>query len=295
MQWRKPLEVVFLTNFSDACFRSIPWVAQMADDLSVDLTILHAYDSATSRRADVEASLHSFFPEADYYSRTTRVAMPGSPLEGLEKLSQSQGIDLVICPASDALGWPRLGHRSLRARIIHEKGLPVWTIGRHADVTKLKRPVKNVACWLDFGPQPPVHLNLATEYASAVGARLHLLHALPEMEEGLILPFDGNRPLHEDGVRRAFVSLLDHTPVNPEIHIAARDGRSERAKLIERCDADLLFAAADNFPLTDWIRSDIDRVDRYACPTICTSTQAPAREWRLLPGPVYSNYKARTA
>ncbi|MEQ1949070.1 MAG: universal stress protein [Bryobacteraceae bacterium] len=289
MQWRKPLEVVFLTNFSDACFRAIPWVAQLADDLSIGLTIAHAYDPQVARRAEVEALLSSFFPEADHFARTSRVAMPGDPVNLLRKLEETRDVDLVICPASDALGMPRLGHRSLRASILHDCGFPVWTIGRHTDTVKLKQPVKNVACWVEAGHQAPVHLKLAVAYATALEAQLHVLHLVPEIHEGLMaLPTIEDRPLHEDGARRAVEDLVPRSTQSLHVHVASGNGVRSQSKLLKQCNADVAFASVERFALTDWIRSDIDRVDRHACPTICVSSRAASREWNLLPGPAYA-------
>ncbi|MEQ1886462.1 MAG: universal stress protein, partial [Bryobacteraceae bacterium] len=286
MQWRKPLGVVFLTNFSDACFRAIPWVAQMADDVTIHLTIAHSYDPQTTRRADVEGMLSSFFPEADHFSCTSRVAMPGDPLNLLRKLEESMDVDLVICPASDDLGMPRIGHRSLRARILHECGFPLWTIGRHAEAARLKEPVKNVACWVDADQQTPVHLKLAMAYAAALDAQLHVLHLVPEIHEGSIaLPTLEERPLHEDGARRVIEGLVARAPKPPQVHVASGSGSRTRKKLVKECGADLVFATIDRFSLTDWIRSDIDRVDRHHTPTVCVSSLAASREWNLLPGP----------
>ena len=55
MNWSAPLEVVFLTNFSDTCFRVIPSIAQMVDDLSIHLTILHSFEPGKRNRSEAEA------------------------------------------------------------------------------------------------------------------------------------------------------------------------------------------------------------------------------------------------
>ena len=48
-----PLDILFLTNFSDHCFRVIPSIAQMADSLPVRLTLMHAYDhTCTTARSE---------------------------------------------------------------------------------------------------------------------------------------------------------------------------------------------------------------------------------------------------
>ena len=62
MSRRRPLEAVFLTRCSVPCFQVTPAVAQLADDLDLRLTLLHAFDPERERRRDVETRLRSFFP-----------------------------------------------------------------------------------------------------------------------------------------------------------------------------------------------------------------------------------------
>src|SRR5215475_13894553 len=129
MQNSRPLEIVFLTNFADYSYRCIPAVAQMADDFAVRLTIVHALCGGPdpSNEAEACAQLESFFPEADLYGECRRVLMHGHPIEVIQRLGETQPVDLVIAPAADPLGLPRIGHKSLRARLMRQCGVPVWT------------------------------------------------------------------------------------------------------------------------------------------------------------------------
>ncbi len=282
MTWPRPLNVVFMTNFSDACFRATPSVAQLADDVAIRLTILHVYDPRTQEKHEAQAHVRGFFPEADHYQGTERLAMPGNPVAAVSKLSHRQSIDLVVSPASDPLGLPRLGHRSLRGRVLHECGVPVWSLGRRVDVSKLSRPVRNVACWMEFGSAETTHLALATEYARTVGARLHLLHALPEINEGMILPYAAEQPLHPDGVRDAFHQMMCNTPVKTEIHVQTGGGSRACAALTKACDADLLFTHIPEGPFTNWIRSEFSAVDRCPCPSISVGPSMERHAWKLV-------------
>ena len=55
MTMPRRFEIAFLTNFSDTCFRAIPGVARMCDDLHARLTIVHAHDQG--RRSTGAASV----------------------------------------------------------------------------------------------------------------------------------------------------------------------------------------------------------------------------------------------
>jgi hypothetical protein len=160
-------------------------------------------------------------------------------------------------------------------------------MGRGTDQAKLKQPVRNVACWIDAGQRRvPAHLRLAIAYASAVGARLHLLQALPEIHEGaVVLPGPGAWPIHEDGARRAILQLVAGEVAHPEIHVSAGYGMRGAEWLLKSCNPDLIFSNVERVPFIDWLYSDLDRVDSYACPTICVSSKAPTRDWISPQGP----------
>jgi hypothetical protein len=194
---------------------------------------------------------------------------------------RNRPVDLVLCPGSDSLGLPRIGHLPLRGRIAHECGVPVWTIGRKVDGAKLGKPVRNVACWMEFDSDETVHLELAAEYAWKLGAKLHLIHTLPEIHEGMIYSSLTNRPMHADTIHEAFSKRLQHFPIEPLIHVHGGNGRKTRAVLAKAHDADILFTSVARSPLTDWVYSDYDSIDRCTCPVISVSRDCGPRTWNL--------------
>jgi len=282
--WPKPLEVVFLTNFSEPCFRTIPAIAQMADDIALQLTIVHAYDPNEQRHEQAETGVHSFFPEADRYGNTRRLTLPGTPLEVLRRVAQDQPVDLVVCPASDLMGLPRLGHHSLRARILRDLGLPLWTVGRGAQSSRLGKAVRNVACWVDFETEGLSHVGFATEYASKLKARLHLFYALPEIHDGFIASRLPARPLHADGVRKFFREMLAEAGIEPEIHVSTRSSRRVQTAMATAHEADILFTSVRSWSLGPWVFSGFREIDRHPCPVVCMEHRSNLAPWRLEPG-----------
>ncbi len=280
--WSKPLEVVFFTNFSDSSFRTIPAMAQLTDDIAVNLTIVHAYDSKQRRHPEAEQALYSFFPEADRYAGTVRRAMPGSPVDVLRRVRDSQAADLVVCPASDLLGLPRPGHRSLRSRILREVGPPVWTIGRGVDPTRLGNPVHNVGCWVNFDHGSVPHVEFAAEYAAKLKARLHLFYVAPEIHEGMILPVVPDRPLHPDGMRDFLRNRLGHLALQPEVHMTSKHGHAME-QLTKSHEIDTLFTSVSSWPMLSGFHS----IDRCPCPAICFSRNSVPDIWNLKPGSAF--------
>jgi hypothetical protein len=259
-------------------------MAQMTDDIDVNLTIVHAYDSKQRRHVDAEHALYSFFPEADNYAGTVRRAMPGTPVDVLRRVRDSQPVDLVVCPGSDLLGLPRPGHRSLRSRILREIGLPLWSIGRGIDATRLGKSVQNVGCWVNFDQGAVPHLEFAAEYAAKLKARLHLFYVTPEIHEGMILPVVPNPPLHPDGMHNFFQNRLGHLALRPEIHMTSKHGPSME-RLTKTHDIDALFTSVSPWPLLSGLHS----IDRCPCPAICFGRKFVPAVWNLKPGYAFSS------
>lgn len=277
---RRPLEVLFLTNFSTACFRAIPALAQMADDLEIQLTILHAYDADVQARPVAEAKLHSFFPEADYYHASRRLLVSGCPVNAVQRFRDSGPLDLVIAPGGDPLGFPRIGRPSLRARLMRETATPVWTMGTGPHVGRLNRRTRNVGCWLDLGGET-AHLRAACEYAWAMDATLHVFHVLPDVHEGmLVLPMYSDRPLHAHGLTEAVRALTADLPLTPQVHIAAGANDRAMAACVRRVDADVLFLSPARAVRRSWLGTRVTRfMDAAACPVICVDPASGDLSW----------------
>ena len=101
-----PLDILFLTNFSDFCFRTIPSIAQMADELPVRLTLLNAYDPETTTPRQATETLRSFFPEADRYRSCRRVSVAGPLVSAVRRYLEIWPVNLIVAPASDSIGFP---------------------------------------------------------------------------------------------------------------------------------------------------------------------------------------------
>lgn len=274
----RPLEVVFLTNFTDFCYRSIPAIAQMADDFSLRLTIVNTTYNRQPADED-RARLKSFFPEADAYHRCRRIVTKGDPVLAVKRLSMIDPIDLLIAPASDPLGLPRIWHSSLRTRLLHESRIPLWTIDRRTQPSRLRKPPQRVGCWIDFHKGWTNHLSFAAAYASATRAELHVLHALPEIAEGnLIL---GEEPLHRNTIVEAISRVMNSFAVPTQIHVAGSDTRRTRSKLMEQTALDIIFVAEQNLRLPAWLGSKPRLMNECICPVVYVPVDTAVPVWPL--------------
>lgn len=272
MSRRRPLEAVFLTRCSVPCFQVTPAIAQLADDLDLRLTLLHAYDPLRERRRDVETRLRSFFPEADSFRDCRRVAREGSVRDAVQRLASEQSIDLLIAPPSDPLRFPSLVP-SLRAELLSQLGTLLWTAGPAVLPAKLRRRPRNIACWLDFSAGEEGYvptLRVAARHAEALDAQLHILYVPPDILEGSLRP--PSVPLHADEVLTALHTHLPDSLARPEIWVESGSFRP-LPELLRRCDADLLVAGSAQAMASPWWGLGGQRLDprlgAARCPILC--------------------------
>jgi nucleotide-binding universal stress UspA family protein len=286
MHSTRPFEVLFLTDFSNACYRTIPAMAQMADEVDIRLTLLHACaDKANAAAA--ESKLRSFFPEATSYQGTQRVVVPTDVLNAVEQVRRVQPVDLIVAPSSDPLGLPHPWHHSLRAELLtHECG-PFWTMGQAIQSTVLNRRTRNIGCWIDLDASDKRHISLAFTYASVVGAKLHLLSAMPNVDEGtLVSTLYSDSPLYPDGVARDIQDLVGWVPVKPEVHVQPGSSRRVIPQFVRDLQLDMLFVSKRNALRSGWMKRSLQSVvDRCTCPVICSD--GSARHWHLKRGSAF--------
>lgn len=266
------MEVVFLTGFTEGCFRSIPAAAQMADDLAVRLTLLYAYDARREKRSAAEARLASFFPEADRYADTRRVAYAGTVVEAALAHGQGQLADVFLAPGVDRLRPLHLG-RSTRAALIDAVPAPVWTIGSKVTSAAIRRPARRIACWLDPAAKDASYLTLASELAKKVGGELHVLHVVPEMHEGEVSAPDG--PLRPDDVADVVARELGNSGRVAGIHVSPGGWHGAVLDLVRGCDPDLLVLSPRRSVRRRILGLRVGSlVDRVACPVMCVGASA---------------------
>lgn len=277
----RPFEIVFLTNFSDACFRAIPALAQLADEIDMRLTLLHASGSDTAQQASRESDIRSFFAEADQYPACRRLVVPGSPIDAIRRVQAESPVDLVVAPAGDPLGLPRIGHNSLRSRLIHECGTPVWTCGHAVPARQLSRPTRTIVCTIDDDRPGVSHVRLASEYANRLGATLQLVQVVPDIDEGSLLLAYAERT-DEKALRAVKGAGATDRLAGPPL-LTDRRGL---ANLLRTCAADLVFTDGQPWLTRQWLARRVSAtLDALPCPVICADSRRKDVTWHLNPSP----------
>ncbi|MBL8949913.1 MAG: universal stress protein, partial [Myxococcaceae bacterium] len=130
MHYARPLDVLFLVDYSDLAFRTIPFVAQLADALPLKLTLLHVREP-NELPAAADERITSFFAEASRYPDCTRVVATGDLDEVLAQRLERSPFDLLLMPAStpSLFGGFRPNNPCRRLRALELTKRPVWTVG----------------------------------------------------------------------------------------------------------------------------------------------------------------------
>ncbi len=276
----RPFEVLFLTNFSDSCFRAIPALAQLGDEIDLRLTILHAHGDAPRTRV-METNLNSFFPEADHYNGCRRLLVPGTPLEAVRQIRADGPVDLVVAPAGDPLSLPRF-RSSLRSRLVREPGIPMWTFGGGTPVRRLFRTTGTVVCCVEVGRSGRSQIRLASEYARTLNATLHLVQVLPEIDEhSLFLAYADRCDTHDlvAAVQRAGAGNM----LAPRVRMT---DRRRLPDLLRECDADIVFLDSQHAVERQWLGFRMRSfVDLLPCPAVCVDGDRKDVRWRIPTNP----------
>lgn len=280
MHGERPFEVLFLTNFSDSCYRAIPAVAQLGDEIDIRLTIVHAHAGSPDATPQKEDALRSFFPEADDYPSSRRVLLATSPIEAVRRLKVEQPVDLVVAPPGDPLGMPRLGHRSLRSLIIRDAALPTWTCGASASSSRILRPTRHVACTLELERDGNAHLELACAYAEAMGATLHVVHVVPEVEEGhRMMQLAAAEPFDDVHARKECRKAGASPSLSIDVRMTDRHGLQAT---LSDCDADVVFLDGAKWMSRRWLTFRMRRMlDELPCPAVCVDARRCTHHWHL--------------
>ncbi|WP_213803400.1 universal stress protein [Granulicella sp. dw_53] len=261
MNMRSP-HLIFATSFSDACHAAIPAAARIVDALGAKLTILHVYNPQEKTFREADGMLHSFFAEADNYPQCDRRMTSGPVFDGITDFCKHHRDALLFLPASDRIGMPRPFHRSLRMRIIRALPSSVWTLNERQRLGSSSGSMKHVAAWLTSPEEGLEHVQQAAAHAEAMDATLHLLHVVPDVNEGMLgSTMLSEAPLGvgyaEDWLKRIAGKLPQARDV--KIHVAQGNRKRQLSKLLRHSQAELMMVSRESALQYDFFRAELNR------------------------------------
>lgn len=263
------IRILFATSFSDSCFRTSRALAQLADRLRMDLTLVHitppgAIDLQKRRE------LNSFLAEVDHFDFCRRMMVESNDAPGaICELAQPVLYDLVVAPSSDRLGLQQLFTTSFRARVLESCKVPLWTAGRWLDKGPSKASLQTIACVVDFDQFESHHVRVAASLAWRIGADLRVVAVVPPVHEGMLAQaMLSDAPLTPKmGVHRLESKLSSVRGLKFDVALGAPGEGVVR--LLRRCEADLAFFGKGQVLRRGMRSSLVGYLDELPCPAIC--------------------------
>ncbi len=250
-------------------------VAQWSARCDVDLTVTHV---ATRPLASFTPAPLPFALDAAP-RRIQRREVPGSdPARALARLCAEEPFDLVLAPAGRAgTSWPQW-RGSLRSRLLRFSNTPVWTVGPGVPGRHFERPLRTVACLVDFDVNPEGLLQRAAAFARRMDARLHVLTVLPPVDDGtLAVVLSSEMPLLPAAAVERIEQLCAGRP-SPLVDVVVDGLRRGLARLVERSQPDVLFVRAQQWSPA-WPLTFSRPLDALRCPVICVPDEMTLPDW----------------
>jgi len=201
-----PLSKILLpVDFSERCLGAAHYAASLASRFLSEIALVHvveplrydfgemefaggvANEVMQGRVAQARQRLDTFLAPELAGASVSRVLLEGDPARCIVGFAHDQQAGLIAMPTHGYGPFRRFILGSVTAKVLHDADCPVWTGGhmeqRPADPGTLapeasERPIRNVLCGVDLGPQSEKTLDWAAMLAREFGARLTVLHAV---------------------------------------------------------------------------------------------------------------------
>ena len=187
-------KILFPVDYSKPCEAVIPYVKEMVQRFSADLTLVHAYGAEALAYSDLplaspeladdarfheEQRLREFAHEAFPAQHVETFLGLGEPGGVIHQLVHRQGTDLVILPTHGRGPVRRLLLGSVAAKVLHDVDAAVWTatssvLADHEPWI----PYKSVLCAVDESNEAEAVLKAAAAFACTYGASLSVVQAV---------------------------------------------------------------------------------------------------------------------
>ncbi|HPT26158.1 MAG TPA: universal stress protein, partial [Bryobacteraceae bacterium] len=111
-----------------------------------------------------------------------RILIEGDPSTVIVETAHQRGSNLIVLPTHGYGPFRRFILGSVTAKVLHDADCPVWT-GVHLEAPSVEAiQLNHIAVGLDLGSSSERTLMWASRFASRIGAKLSLIHAMPNLE-----------------------------------------------------------------------------------------------------------------
>jgi nucleotide-binding universal stress UspA family protein len=163
---------------------------------------------------------------------TVRQVEDGDPATVIVAQAQATQTSLIVMPTHGYGPFRRFILGSVTAKVLHDADCPVLT-GVHMEAPSAAAiHFRQVTAAIDLGPQSERTLMWAARFAKDSGARLAVVHAIPQFEDHSGEFFDPDWRRHvEEAVREEISKLLERLHLEAPLHVES--GETSRSV----CDA----------------------------------------------------------
>ena len=168
-------------------------------------------EALAHQKNDAERKLRAFLADELRDFEVRHVLAEGDPALTIVDYARSNNVDLIVIPTRGCGVFRRFLLGSVTAKVLHDAPCPVLTT-QHAEEIQPDSnwELRDILCAVDPGSGDESAIRWAHELATAFGARLSIVHAIPSMTlhpETYFLQSDLGRVLASD-VRERIVKIL---------------------------------------------------------------------------------------
>ena len=188
-------KILFPVDYSNHCDAVVPYIKDMVERFSADLTLVHAYEPEALAYDELGVVITELDHEArDRQDRRLRefalatfpgkhvdcLAELGEPGVVIDRIVQHQGADLVMLPTHGRGVIRRFLLGSVVAKVLHDVSAAVWTgTGSALKEHTLDLPYKSILCAVDNSDEAEIVLKAAAALSCTYRAELWIVHVVP--------------------------------------------------------------------------------------------------------------------
>jgi nucleotide-binding universal stress UspA family protein len=194
-------KILFPVDFSERSTAAAAHVVTMAEHFDAQVTLLNVFhvppvwygDLATAeleawvgvdelvkeRQQTLESYLKS---DLQNVKHVERIVEKGDPAGVITAYARKEGVDLIMMATHGYGPFRRFLLGSVTAKVLHDAACPVWTDVHEVDAFP-RSGCQTVLCAVDLRPESIISMQWAADFASAYGAELILIHAIPSIAE----------------------------------------------------------------------------------------------------------------
>ena len=208
-------KILFPVDYSEPCQAIVPYVSEMQQRFSTELSLVHAYGAEAlgfsslpitdlqlpeQVRSISEERLREF-ARANFPGTKVDVFIEvGEPGAVIDSIVRHQGADLVMLPTHGRAPLRRFLLGSVTAKVLHDLTVPVWT--GHP----LRIPYTSILAAIDTSDEAEAVIRAASALAESYGAEVSLAYALDMPPIGIGEAF---LDYHDDFVKAADARIIE--------------------------------------------------------------------------------------